>query len=610
MNRIHTLIPKTEEAPVADLVQSSPRYLARQASMPSISAIGMLLTAVIFAHVRNSQVGFDKFALPKELSLQILTLVVCAKVLADRNYQRAISSSWACWPSVLLCGFVVWSVVSWLATATNAWEASRAVGISASMLMLWVMVGASNERDTVAIIRITVVILSCASVASTLEAVGFFPGLSLPHRGPGGVFGNRNYASHIFVLALPACWYLYRRAHCMRHVMWLSLATSLVIVPIVFGRTRGAWLGALVALASGSLAYASGRQQRQKPRRRDFERASLAVMILAIILGLASGRLITARLWTATPDPLTETARHIADASVGSGHGRLIQYSTTLKIIRDHPILGVGPGNWGVAYARYATADDSSYDRHAIDPVNRFASSDFLDLAAERGLLGVGLLLAALGISWLGCLRATQSSPARLSQPNDVTNYPTRVAPRNIAESTTDRREELRERFIALTALVCSYIAMGMVDSLLVQAPVTGVIAILAGGWSKKDRSPFPATRFGGRSAVPIFVAVIVASFTVFSAARLARSLFVVATYSTQLSLANLNTLTRVAPGEYALHVLVAKRAARVGNCRLMRDQIVAADALFPFRPLEPLLGSECSTGKRSLPLTAGDVAQ
>jgi O-antigen ligase len=560
-----------------------------------ISGIGLLVTAVTFAHVRNPQVGFDKFALPKELSFQVLTLIACGKLLIDRNAQYAISRSWARWPSLFLSAFVAWSFISWLAAATNSWEASRAVGLAASMLMLWLLVGASGDRDMLTVVGITVAILSCASIASILDALGFLPGLSLPHRGPGGVFGNRNYASHVFVLMLPACWYLYRRAGRTWQVVYISLATALVVAPIVFGRSRGAWLGAVAALISGAVAAVSvARTRRDQPRART-QLLRRAVFVLGVVCGLLGGQLIATRIWESTAAPLAETASHIVDATAGSGHDRLVQYSTTLQIIRDHPILGVGPGNWSVAYAHYASGDDRSYDRDGIDPLNRFASSDLLDLAAERGVVGVVLLLAALAAAWLLTLRATEFRSARKVAPGYPTaNSPIETAGSNISRIAKERVPETRDKFVALTALFGGYIVMAMIDSLLVQAPAAVIISIFAGAWTENGVRGFDRTHSRYKSVPRILLSLSIALLLV-STTRIVRSLFVVIAYSSSASLEDLNTLTALAPGDYALHVIVARHAAKVGNCGLMRDQIRRADALFPFRPLAPLLGHSCS---------------
>ncbi len=60
-------------------------------------------------------------------------------------------------------------------------------------------------------------------------------------------------------------------------------------------------------------------------------------------------------------------------------------WSTTLKMIRAHPLFGVGAGNYFIQYPRYSNGDDK------LEFV-QFAHNDFLHLLAEFGLLGFFLL--------------------------------------------------------------------------------------------------------------------------------------------------------------------------------------------------------------------------
>ena len=66
--------------------------------------------------------------------------------------------------------------------------------------------------------------------------------------------------------------------------------------------------------------------------------------------------------------------------------GRLQFWQTTLLIIRDFPLLGVGLNAFGVAYTRYDTMN--GYFR--IEQ----AHNDYLQVIAEAGIIGLGLILA------------------------------------------------------------------------------------------------------------------------------------------------------------------------------------------------------------------------
>jgi len=69
---------------------------------------------------------------------------------------------------------------------------------------------------------------------------------------------------------------------------------------------------------------------------------------------------------------------------------RLIQYSSTLDMIKDHWLLGVGLGQWRIHYPKYSgfSANNENFLRIRQRPHN-----DFLWIYSEIGLIGILLLL-------------------------------------------------------------------------------------------------------------------------------------------------------------------------------------------------------------------------
>jgi hypothetical protein len=88
----------------------------------------------------------------------------------------------------------------------------------------------------------------------------------------------------------------------------------------------------------------------------------------------------------------------VVDYRAGSGRGRLRQYANSARLTAQHPLLGVGPGNWSVRYPRWAPRDDPSLtpDRATANP---WPSSDWVAVASERGLpalCAMGVVMVAL----------------------------------------------------------------------------------------------------------------------------------------------------------------------------------------------------------------------
>jgi 3-polyprenyl-4-hydroxybenzoate decarboxylase len=67
-----------------------------------------------------------------------------------------------------------------------------------------------------------------------------------------------------------------------------------------------------------------------------------------------------------------------------------------LALVRDYPWLGTGAGTFFVAYMGYAQKDQGFYNH---------AHNDYLEAAADTGLIGLGLLLALGAASFIAALR-------------------------------------------------------------------------------------------------------------------------------------------------------------------------------------------------------------
>ena len=145
-------------------------------------------------------------------------------------------------------------------------------------------------------------------------------------------------------------------------------------------------------------------------RRRVLRLAGIAAASLALAM------LLPNRLNWRSDSPYLESLTGVANYKEGSGAGRLVQYGNTLRMAADHPVLGVGPGNWPVHYPRYMSPGDPSYDADDIIPTNPWPSSDWMAMLSERGVPGL-LLLVLVGASlalgaWARVRRGSRHTPA------------------------------------------------------------------------------------------------------------------------------------------------------------------------------------------------------
>ncbi len=142
---------------------------------------------------------------------------------------------------------------------------------------------------------------------------------------------------------------------------------ALAVIGMVMSYTRASWLVSVALVTVVSLW-----------RR--------AVVPLMAIVALAGAVLL---LLPATDDSRQFAARTRSsfDPAASANVDRLVRYRIGAAVIRDYPLLGVGPGALKVVYPKYALPG-------AMD--NWHLHNVYLQLLAERGPLGLGAWLLAM----------------------------------------------------------------------------------------------------------------------------------------------------------------------------------------------------------------------
>ena len=141
---------------------------------------------------------------------------------------------------------------------------------------------------------------------------------------------------------------------------WLVLPTALALVALGLTYARNGWIG--LAVAVGILLALTRR----------------AVVLVPVVLGLV--------IVLAVPSGLQRRAFSMVRAPDDSARERLYMWETGLRMLRDAPLLGLGPGAVKRDYAWYKhPASGKSGTGHL--------HSNLVQIAAERGLLGLAAWL-------------------------------------------------------------------------------------------------------------------------------------------------------------------------------------------------------------------------
>ncbi|MBC7795866.1 MAG: O-antigen ligase family protein [Pyrinomonadaceae bacterium] len=163
----------------------------------------------------------------------------------------------------------------------------------------------------------------------------------------------------------------------------LIFAVVLMGVAMVFTASRGALVSLLGVLAFLTLANLS-RRESENSNKTFGGKLLLIGGGLSVILILLGGTLF-----------LGGGDSVLRGVTLGAGqddisNGRLHFWATTLEIIRDNPILGVGLEAFGVAYTKYDTWS-------GIYRIER-AHNEYLNFLAETGFVGFALIVGFIVI--------------------------------------------------------------------------------------------------------------------------------------------------------------------------------------------------------------------
>jgi O-antigen ligase len=493
----------------------------------------------------------DRFFVPKELTLHLTALVV--GLLCAMSARRAAVTR----VDLLLAGFIALGAASAL-LAQNPWAGVRALAVSTSgVVLFWsarALARAGLARPLLATLAAAVALGAATSLAQTYGVRTDFFSLN---RAPGGTLGNRNFVAHLCAFGLPVLLVSGLRAYRLAGVALAGLGMTAITATLVLTRSRAAWLAVIVVMAVilvGWLLIPPVRRQMRSWMR-------LLILLAFAGGGVAMAILVPNKLRWRSENPYAETARGVVNYQEGSGRGRLIQYRNSAGMALSHPVLGVGPGNWPVAYPRHAKAGDPSMDgRTGGMTSNPWPSSDWVAYLAERGIPAFLLLVAAgfglLVIAWRRMRHARDADEGLVA--------------------------------LALAATLAGTLVVGAFDAVLMLALpsllVWTALGALSGGEPGRwDVAVGPGKRMLGAAVVLALCGV----FTMKSAGQLAA----MAIFANGESTASLERASMLDPGSYRIHLRLA-RAYRQRDKRC--PHALAAHDLYPEADAAAALARRC----------------
>jgi putative inorganic carbon (hco3(-)) transporter len=233
------------------------------------------------------------------------------------------------------------------------------------------------------------VIIAVGAISAAIGIVQFgilkFDVIGQRPRGALGMY--MTYSGQLMLVAcLAAARVLFRKGD----RVWPLLVLAAIVVALTTTISRNAWVGGCVGIGLLFLM-------------RDFRLFALVPVLAALFFAFAPSH-ISDRLWSIfqIKDAYNQTAT--TQASVLSNRDRIAMVKTGVRIIKDHPLTGVGPDMVIQVYPVYR-------DKDAVNQLNPHLHNVPLQIAAERGIPALLIWLWFVATVIIDFVRMRRSSP-------------------------------------------------------------------------------------------------------------------------------------------------------------------------------------------------------
>ncbi|MGZ4276388.1 MAG: O-antigen ligase family protein [Solirubrobacteraceae bacterium] len=225
-----------------------------------------------------------------------------------------------------------------------------------------------------------------------VDATGFDVGTQLTGKALrprlAGPIGEKNRYAQVLLVLLPLAVALARieRRRALRLLGAACAALILCGAMLTFSRGAAVALGILV-LAMAAVKMITLRQL-------------LVGVLAAVALVVVVAPDYVTRVQTLGSADAAFSQSPGTDAAI---QGRATENLAAFYVFRDHPLLGVGPGQF---FARYSSQYGNALDLRFLAN-NRRAHSLYLEIAADTGLLGLAAFLAIVGVTMVQLWKLT-----------------------------------------------------------------------------------------------------------------------------------------------------------------------------------------------------------
>lgn len=310
------------------------------------------------------------------------------------------------WTHRLWLAFILWAALSALWSPTPALSRDAAPWLAVFGLMGYLLLRRGIALDEAR--QLAVLLMGLGAVVGAiciLQATGLFGGFIFkfflkwndPRNAYGSLIGhNSAAASFMLITVFPALAFAVDGRTNLRRAMAIAYLT-LALLTIVVAQGRSVWILAPILTAAFALQVAR-RRKLLWPRR------AVGYSLAALVAAVASQTIRTD--WNPLYLKDNPIGRRFDDLRPSQliKETRLRTLACSLPLARERPLIGWGLYSFPFIYPKaqadyFALHEDSRLGR--TERRTRMAHNEYLQTLVEQGLIGLGLLAAALGAIFL-----------------------------------------------------------------------------------------------------------------------------------------------------------------------------------------------------------------
>ena len=292
--------------------------------------------------------------------------------------------------------FIVGSglLFAWMLIST-AWASDSHAALSSALRLVQGPLIALVIVATIGTVAAFRLVLGCYVAGATVSALAGMSGatrsdsaaIASSGRLSGGI-GDPNFLAAVLIAALLIAFFWLQVTKNRRNRLLVALAALSCLAGIFLTESRGGVVGLAFATVVAIL-YAGPVRRR-------------------ILISIATTGAFAVLYFSIAPP---QSFQHLTTFTTGGGTGRSDLWTVAAKAFREHPLAGVGAGNYTIVEPQFLVNVNQNLPRADLVLHGEQVHNTYLHLAAELGIVGIGLFLFTIFVPLIYARRVVSMFP-------------------------------------------------------------------------------------------------------------------------------------------------------------------------------------------------------